>query len=347
MKTPFFELSKSIAIKQLEKTSQFADIVSYSSKTNPDVTKILEENTNCMFSVHLINELVNIKDKSRILFIAQAWDEEQIQNLIEQGIRWFVVDNESDLEILENYLNKNQVKINLLLRLKLKEHSIRTEKYYVFGMPSEVIKEKVNELSNNEQIENLGIHFHRKTQNMSEWSLKYELENTFPEDFFEKISIINIGGGLPSEYANTNIKALNSIFTKIKEIKDWFNFNNIKLMIEPGRFISAPAVKLKTKIIGIHENTIIVDASVYNGALDALVVPVKLLVEDELDEEHRSEGKMYIIKGITPCSMDIFRYRVYLKEKKIGDVITFINAGAYNFSSDFCNLEKYPTEIKE
>ena len=43
-------------------------------------------------------------------------------------------------------------------------------------------------------------------------------------------------------------------------------------MIEPGRFISAPAGKLHTKILAIHDKTIIVNASVYNSDMDALIV---------------------------------------------------------------------------
>jgi ornithine decarboxylase len=52
-----------------------------------------------------------------------------------------------------------------------------------------------------------------------------------------------------------------------------------------------------------------------------------------------------VIKGVTPCSLDLFRYRVYLKNPKVGDEITFLNAGAYNFTTDFCNLEKIENEI--
>ena len=92
----------------------------------------------------------------------------------------------------------------------------------------------------------------------------------------------------------------------------------------------------------MYDNVLIVNASVYNTDLDALIVPVKLLVKNELNE-----GKSYVIKGITPCSLDMFRYKVKLNKPKVGDKITFINAGAYNFSTEFCNLEKLDTIIKK
>lgn len=339
----YFTISKKIVLEQVKKCYKIADLVSYSSKTNPDVTKILErEINNCQFSIHFENELKNISDKSRVLFLAQGWNKETIEKLIKQGIKSFVVDNEQDLDSLLEYLKETNVKIKLMLRTKVKENTIRTEKYYVFGMPTEIVTKKILELKDNKNIESIGIHFHKKTQNIAEWNLKYEIEQMFSQEVLNTISKFNIGGGLPSEYANTNIKIIDGIFKKMLELKNFLNKKNISLMIEPGRFISAPAGKLHTKIIAVHENTLIVDASVYNSDMDALIVPVKLLVEGEV---HKGKGKPFVIKGKTPCSMDLFRYRVYLKDPKQGDELVFLNAGAYNFTTDFCDLEKIKTQI--
>lgn len=361
-----FILSKSKAIEQYNKAKAISDIVSYSSKTNQEVAKVLEQSTNSMFSVHLENEFKHLNDKTRIIFLAQAWTSKQIASLLSLGIKWFVVDNESDLSTLIDFMESKEItksnssksqKINLLLRLRLKENTIRTEKYFVFGMPSETINQKLKELKSKEWIENLGIHFHRKTQNIAEWNLQYELETIISPDNWEKVDIVNIGGGIPSQYANTNLDVLDSIFKKINELKKWLNQKGIKLIVEPGRFIAAPSVELHANIISIDSNNIIVNASVYNTDMDAILVPVKLLVKGELTREQavvktivRESNKIakpYVIKGMTPCSMDLFRYRVYLKEPKKGDKLIFLNAGAYNFSSDFCDLEKLETEVVE
>jgi ornithine decarboxylase len=349
MKQPKFILSKKIVIEQYNKVKQLADIISYSSKTNQEITRILEKDTDSLFSVHFVNELKHIQDKSRVIFLAQAWDQQQIKELVDMGIKQFIVDNESDLDMLITFLENKETKINLFLRIKLKENTIRTEKYFVFGINAETTNKRIKELRNNKNIEKLGIHFHRKTQNMAEWNLKYEIENILDKETIDNIDIINIGGGLPCEYANTNIKVLDSIIKKIKEFKKFLNNNNIGLIIEPGRFIAAPAIKLETEIIAIYENTIIVNASVYNSDMDAIIVPVKLLIENEIKKEDAIKEHIlpYIIKGITPCSQDLFRYKAYLKDPKVGNKLTFLNAGAYNFTSDFCDLEKIETEIIE
>ena len=335
-----FILSKKKVLEQYNKAKDAADFVSYSSKTNPLITPILEEETDCFFSIHMKNELKHIEDRSRVLFLAQAWTSNEIQELIDLEITHFTLDNETDLDTLLAFLKDKDNKITLFLRLKLKEHSLRTEKYFVFGMASEVIKQRIKELQDHKNIEKLGLHFHRKTQNMSEWNYKYELETL--EEILPLIDIVNMGGGLPSEYANTNVDVINSIFNKIQEFRTWLKEFDIQLMVEPGRFIAAPSIKLITKIVGLHDNNIIVDASVYNTDMDALIVPVKLLVEGE-----KKEGTPYVIKGITPCSMDLFRYRVYLDDPKVGDELTFLNAGAYNFTTEFCDLDKIETEVIE
>ena len=113
------------------------------------------------------------------------------------------------------------------------------------------------------------------------------------------------------------------------------------MVMEPGRPIAGPAVKLETYITMIDSRNITVNCSVYNSSMDTIVIPHKLLVEGE------GKGETYLIKGYTPCTMDIFRYDVKLSEPKVEDKIVFLNAGAYNIASDFCNLSKPKTVITD
>ncbi len=203
-----FILSKRKVLEQYNKIKDLASVVSYSSKTNQNVTKILEEETDSMFSVHMVDELKHIKDNSRVIFLAQGWSEEFILELILKRINYFVVDNENDLDILLSFLEKHEYKVNLFLRIKLKEMTVKTERYFVFGMNADIINKRIREIKSNEKILNLGVHFHRKTQNMSEWNLKYEISNILEEDVFKMLDMINIGGGIPSFYANTNFDVI-------------------------------------------------------------------------------------------------------------------------------------------
>lgn len=330
-----FILNKKKAFEQLEIVKQLADEISYSFKTNNEVGKVLEGK--CWLSVHSFEDLSLIKDKSKVWYFAQAWNKDGIKKLLKENVTSFVIDNESDLKVLLENLDKE---INLLLRMKLKEHTIHTGKHFVFGFSSRKINELLPVLRKNKKIKLLGIHFHRKTQNISEWSLKEEFEDSISKENIKNIDIVNIGGGLPAEYKNYRKEVINNIFTKIKELRKFLNSNNIKMLIEPGRFIAAPCIKLECEIISIYENNIVVNCSVYNSDMDVFIANVRLLVENELEK-----GESYTIKGCTPDSMDIFRYNVCLKNPKVGDKIVFLNAGAYNFSSNYFNLPNIKTII--
>jgi len=335
-----FVLSRSAVKGQLAKMEETADMVSYSLKTNYEVGKVLEEESSCLFSVHSIEALRLLQDKGRAIFFAQAWDREELEELFEEKVNSFVVDNEADLNTLLAFLDGREDKITLFLRMRLKENTIHTGKHFVFGLRADRVNALIPELKKNKSIASLGIHFHRKTQNVSEWGLKDELEASIDEKSFEMIDIANIGGGLPSIYKNYSEAVMQSIFGKIKELRAYLNEKGVRMMIEPGRFIAAPSVKLVAKIKNIYSNNIIINCSVYNSAMDTFIAHIRLLVEGELEK-----GTYYTIKGSTPDSMDIFRYKVYLDNPQVGNRITFLNAGAYNFATDFCKLPKIETEI--
>ena len=323
-----FILSKKQVFEQLEIMKSLADEISYSFKSNPEIGKILQDN--CFLSIHSVNNLKQVNSKN-VWFFLQGNKE------IPKEVDNFVVDNINDL----NLLLKEDRKINLLLRFRLREHTIHTGKHFVFGFSSKEINNLLPKLRNNKNIKQLGIHFHRKTQNVSEWNLKEELEDSIED--FSLLDFVNIGGGIPAEYKNFRKEVSEHIFTKIKELREFLNAKKIKMIIEPGRFIAAPSIRLETEVVNVYDNNIIVDASVYNSAMDTFVANIRLLVEDE-----REKGFCYTIKGITPDSLDIFRYKVYFdKEVRVGDKIVFLNAGAYNFSSGYFNLENVETEITD
>lgn len=349
----YFKLSKKVALDHYAMVESLVDITSYSSKTNSLITPILEEHTSAVFSIHFLAELQHVKDMSRVFYLAQAWSEKEILFLFEKGVRSFCVDNKPDLDIFLSTLEKNpSIHVSLFLRLRLKENTVRTEKYFVFGFKSKELNQVIAQIHDSKlrsQIPTLGVHMHRKTQNMAEWNYSEDLSDELDNKTLQIISVLNIGGGLPSVYANTNRNVLEGIFKKLRSLRVFCNTKNIKLMVEPGRFISAPALSLHTTIRQLYDNTIVVDASVYNTDMDALIVPVKLVVRGELSKEEAKEknARAYAIKGITPCSLDLFRYKVYYEHPNVGDELIFENAGAYNFTTTFCDLPQIPTKVVE
>lgn len=332
-------ISKKKLQENYKNLQQISDVVCYSVKTNPYITEYLEKETSSLFLVHHIAELEYIKDTKRIWFMLHGPDKEELSIIFKKQINNFIIDNLLDLSFLLKEIEEKNIKINLLLRMRLKEYTVNTGRYFVYGMFPKQINETIKLLKNNNNIQQIGVHFHRKTQNIGEWSLIRELKDSLTEETIKDIDILDVGGGIPVVYKNINQITIDNIYNKIKEIKEFLNKKKIKLMIEPGRAISATAGKLITNIKTIVDDNIFVDASVFNY-LDLIENVVKFKIEGE-----KEQGKAYVIKGLTPASEDIFRYRVYLEKPKINDKIIFLNAGAYIFKTDLFGLGKIPIEM--
>jgi len=341
-----FILSREKLLDQYNKLKDMGLKISYSYKTNNDVGNVLQNLVpECYFSIHRKEEVENIKKRSKIWFFTQAELEDELKELINLGIKNFVIDNEIDLQRIINTIKEQKASINLSLRMKFQEHRIGTGKYFVYGMSSRRINEIIKQIKDEDFIENLGIHIHRKSQNTSEWEIKKELEDSLTKETLERIDFVNIGGGLPVEYRSYTSKVLPYIFSKISEAKIWLEQFKIDTYIEPGRFLAAPCITLKTEIIQIYEKNIVINTTIYNCALDTTLTGTKMIIEQEMP--NNGEGEFYLVKGNSPTRDDIFRYKVKLKEPKVGDRITFLNAGAYNYTTDFFGYKKLKTEIVE
>ena len=338
-----FILSKEKLLEQVKILKDLGLKISYSYKTNKEVGKILQDITNVDFSIHTKEEIDFIKDKSKIWFFTQAELEDELKEILGRGVNNFVVDNEIDLRRLIKVIENTQKKINLSLRMKFQEHRIGSGKYFVYGMDSMKINKLIKEIKDNFFVDKLGVHIHRKSQNTSEWEIKKELEDSLNHESLKRMDFLNFGGGLPVKYKSYTSKVMPYIFEKLKNAKIFLGKYGVETYIEPGRFLAAPCIKLETEIIQVQGNNIVLNTTIYNCALDNVLTGTKMLVEGELKDE--DGGKNYLIKGNSPTRDDIFRYKVKLKNPKVGDKIVFLNAGAYNYTTDFFGYKKLNTEI--
>ena len=338
-----FILSKNVLLEQVKILQNLDLKVSYSYKTNKEVGNLLQKISNVDFSIHSKEEIDFIKDKSKIWFFLQAESKEELGLLLDKGIINFVVDNEIDLEKLLVVVEEKNLKINLSLRMKFQEHRINSGKYFIYGMSPKKVNEIISNIEKNSFIDRIGIHIHRKSQNTSEWELKDELEDSLTEETLRIINFLNLGGGLPITYRSYISNVLNYIFNKLKIAKNFLKDKEIETYIEPGRFLAGPCIKLETEIIQIQDKNIVINTTIYNCALDNVLTGTKMLIEGELD--YSGKGNFYLIKGNSPTRDDIFRYKVKLNNPKVGDKIVFLNAGAYNYTTDFFGYRKLETEI--
>ncbi len=319
-----FLLYPEVALERYRSLKRLGEVW-YNLKTNPEVGKVLES-TDAKFVATGSGNLSRI-DPKRAVMLVQGETAEELKGVVDAGVHGFIVDNEPDLKRVLAVTDDTR----LFIRIRMKEHTLYTGKYFVYGINWRRAAELVRGL------DSVGIHFHRKTQNVGEWALVDDLK-----PILERMEVqeVNIGGGLPVAYHNSR-PDLQPIMASIEKLRDYLREKGMNLVLEPGRYIAAPAVKLETLVVNAYDGNLVVDASIYNASMDTFLFNIRLPVEGEVDRGHR-----YLIKGRSPDSLDIFRYRVFFPEEKgVGDRVVFLNAGAYNFHTEFSDLPRIPTVI--
>ena len=342
MNTPCFEISEQDVVDQYRYADQLVDQVYYSAKTNYDIVPILQDHTDAGFSIHFEDALTRTEEDNNIIYHASSVTEDKLSRLLTHGVDTIAVDNSADLDILESWLDTGPDRINVFLRLQRRENTVETGKHYAYGMKSQQVNEALMRLNDYNAVGQLGVHVHRKTQNVAEWRLREELSDVLSDEAQQIIDVLNAGGGIPVQYHNYQRDVKPAIEKRFDDLREWTEEINASLVIEPGRIIAGPPGDLKATITNVYDDTVVVDASVYNAAMDTFVTNTRLAIQEETET-----GSPYTVKGCTPDSLDILRYKARLDDPKRGDVLTFENATAYNYSSDFCDLPTPKTVVKE
>jgi ornithine decarboxylase len=161
------------------------------------------------------------------------------------------------------------------------------------------------------------------------------------------LSMLNFGGGLPAMESRTSPPSLSVISAAIEAELDKHFGPATRLLIEPGRNIVATAGTLTATIIGeadrAGERWIYLDVGVYNGLMEIYEkFPYEVLTE------HPDRPKrVYVVAGPTCDSVDVVFPQISLPEVRVGETLTFLNAGAYTTAYDRYNGFAFPAVVIE
>jgi len=367
-KTPCFVVDKSglTDIIRKVKSSLMGEIV-YSHKTNPDngiLEVILAEGCGLLISSVEEMEEVARKEKyeqGKIIFQSPSLTREQYKKIRQFGVTCFSADSIQQLEILLEDIARGTflevlVRINTGVKVPDAELPYSSDSFLGFHISeAKPIFDKLNILRKQNKIK-LGIHSHLLSQNtfIDVWKKNFNLIVDFVGKLKKDgimLDTIDFGGGYPVAYHNA-VPEVSDIAEAIKAPCDKIRsyYPNIKFVFEPGRKLVAEVVTLVTKVTQtktfLKEKVAILNCSLYNGALDTLIVGLYLPVEKIgfKPNEKNFELESYFIRGCTPDSLDVFSKGVKLPSLNNDDFLAFLYAGAYSFSSDFISLKK-PTYI--
>ncbi len=224
----------------------------------------------------------------------------------------------------------------LCLRIKVPNTGSMVELSSKFGIdPGEAVDLIVESFKMGLVVEGLSFHVGSQCNNFENYMQSLQLTKSIlkeSESRGYKINIVDIGGGFPVKY-HSKVKAFKTLAKKLNtEFKRLFP-DTMEILAEPGRFISANAGTLVTKIIGKAvrdgKTCYYVDDGVYHTFSGIIFDHCQY----QLKAFKEGEPKLSAVFGPTCDALDTITVADELPELEIDDLLYAENIGAYSIAS--------------
>jgi diaminopimelate decarboxylase len=334
--------------------------ICYSVKglSNIHILKLLAEE-GCGFDIVSGGELARVQaaggDVSRVVFAGVAKTDDEIHQALEAGIGMFNVESEQELENLSAIAAELGKATHAALRVNPdvfdpKTHAYTTtgKKETKFGIDIDRAIAVYERFRDDEFVTLDGLDLHIGSPIYSPAPYVQAIEKALGlieqlGDVGVEIKVLDIGGGYAADYETGKSPAATEYADAILELlKD----TGLKVIIEPGRFISCNAGILLSKVLyrkqGGEKRFVIVDAAMTDLIRPALyqaehfIYPARLAPGQETPERRIDfsppGGEVVDIVGGVCESSDVLGYGRALPPVGRGDLLAIFSAGAYGFA---------------
>lgn len=298
-------------------------------------------------------------NKEDILFTGIGISNEDVEFCISRGI----MPNVGSIDLLTRIGqrfsgSKVSIRINPDYGVGHHDHVITGGPQSKFGI-YELYLEEINNISKKYNLTISGIHFHIGSGALDYRVYLNAIEKAIEiSTMFQDVEFIDIGGGIGIPYKpdqnEFNLKDFGEEISKVMEEFSTKEKRNVKLILEPGRYLVAESGVLLSKVVEI-KNTPLYKFAIINTGFNHLVRPVMYGSYHEiinLSKINSNELEDIVIAGNVCESGDIFtRDENGITPRKLpkpeyGDLIGIFDAGAYGFvMASHYNLRKLPREV--
>jgi diaminopimelate decarboxylase len=358
--TPAYVYSKDAIIKNAKSyVDSFTNSTSLTcfavkSLSNLSILKIIKD-SGCGFDIVSGGELQRVlsvgADPQKIIFSGVGKSEEEIKEAIENKILSFNVESVSELYKIENIAKELDAIASISIRINPDidsgghDYITTGRKGDKFGISStEDILSLCKHASSSSNLKLVGLACHIGSQIMSLDGYEKSANKVFElaDKLLElgiSLEFLDMGGGLGVSYENENPPSPKEL---IALLENKFLERNERLILEPGRSISANTGVLLTKVEFTKENFLIVDAAMNDLLRPALYKAVHTISNLKGDQKNL---KRWNVVGPVCESSDFLGKNVELEAVE-GDILAIRNVGAYGFvmASNY-NSRLRPCEI--
>jgi ornithine decarboxylase len=320
--------------------------VFYAVKSNnhPDIIRTLADN-GCSFDISSVRELKGAlecgADAGRTIHTNPIKSRPEFDGAIELGVRTFVADNLSELDKFGRYGDR----AGLLLRFRTEGKAAAVDLSYKFGAAPEDIPALLD------KIITLGLNF-------KGFCFHVGSQCTDPRQYVTAIKtarnlidlardkglnpqILDIGGGFPVRYLS-NIPSIETIGKAISTALKKEIDPSMRVICEPGRFLSGDAGTLFASVIGKSIRSGLIWYYLDDGLYGSFSGRLFDGCTYQALTNRNTKWERAVLAGPTCDSFDVIYRECLMPPLDIGDILMFPAMGAYCSvsASDFNGLEK-------
>lgn len=309
----------------------------YAAKANPNphVLRTLFEQ-GCSVDVCSHGELLAAKEAgfsaSQMLHTHPCKTRQNLLDCYNEGVRWFVYDNASELDKIQQLTPD----VHLLLRLAMSADSSMINLSAKFGAAaSEAIEMLL--AARHRGLDVRGFSFHLGSQCLDPDDYRVVLERVrriWDEAAalgFE-LEVLDIGGGFPAPYRDNQMMSLASYCDSVAAgLQEVFGDLPIRLIAEPGRGLVAECMTLVTRVLGKNVRGGLVWYIIDDGLYGSFSGKVFDHVDYNVIAENPFNLPTYpcVIAGPTCDSSDVVSRDQMLPDLQVGDLLLVPTMGAY------------------
>ncbi len=289
----------------------------------------------------------------KIMLTGPSKSNEEIRFAVDNDILSVNVESVQELNLVNEIAREKNKIQNILVRINPPYDSSETTRIIggtgvsKFGIDIEQIETFNKTLESCGNVSLTGIHIFNSSQILDAEKILSNTKNVIDtamdlsERFSFKVKTIDLGGGFGIPYSDNeapiNLKKLAEGMNSLVSDKKYSSFlDSVDLIFEPGRYLSGRAGMYLVKVLYTKNSRgtdiLLTDGGIHHLLRPALIGQSHPAINLTALLEGRKGNKKYMIAGPLCTSLDSFGEGIEIADTKQGDIIAFLNAGAYGYT---------------
>lgn len=277
---------------------------------------------------------------ARMLYSNPIKVPEHVAQTFKKGVRYFAIDSVGEIEKIKQHAPGSNVHI----RVKVSDYGSKFPLSGKFGAdPSHVVAYAAAAEEAGLKVKGLTFHVGSQAENTHVWEAAIQMNGKLISQLKEKgigIEFLDIGGGFPANYEDL-APTIDEVAEIVNSALEKYIPSSVKIIAEPGRFISANASILATTVIGREHRSglewLYLDIGTFQGLIEPLEMPDwKYPI---LTRKHpKGYKRSFVLSGPTCDACDTIGLDYLLpSDINVGDRIYLAATGAYTtvYGSNF------------